>query len=137
MPKSLFKLIQKCWQLTPSDRPSFQLLKSSIQQTSISEMKARQPYKQDTTVKTKLDIEINDSIVIIDSHPDKFWWKGQNSRTCQVGYFPRTVVVAVAESGIIKTNNISSPLPNSFIHTGHMSSQPGVKQWGNPGTIDE
>lgn len=36
---------------------------------------------------------------------------------------------------IITGNDISKPLKNSFIHTGH--GDPGGKSWGDPGAIDE
>lgn len=36
---------------------------------------------------------------------------------------------------IITGNDISKPLKNSFIHTGH--GDPGGKSWGDPAAIDE
>lgn len=35
----------------------------------------------------------------------------------------------------ITGNDISKPLKNSFIHTGH--GDPGGKSWGDPAAIDE
>lgn len=37
----------------------------------------------------KLDMEVDDRIIVIDGQPDHFWWKGQNMRTYQIGKFAR------------------------------------------------
>lgn len=39
------------------------------------------------------------------------------------------------QNSYITGNDISKPLKNSFIHTGH--GDPGGKSWGDPGAIDE
>lgn len=61
-----------------------------------------------------------------------YWWKGQNQRTFQIGLFPRLIA---DRHKPITGEDISKPLRNSFIHTGHgdISGQ----SWGNPGHIDE
>lgn len=61
-----------------------------------------------------------------------YWWKGQNLGTFDIGQFPRCIVDPMRpKSG----NDISKPLRNSFIHTGHGSVS--GKSWGSPAFIDE
>jgi activated CDC42 kinase 1 len=64
--------------------------------------------------------------------PDCYWWKGQNKRTHLVGQFPRHIVNTQRRRC---GTDISKPLKNSFIHTGH--GDPGGKSWGNAEYIDE
>ena len=64
---------------------------------------------------------------------ENFWWRGQNQRTLKLGLFPRHVVTAV--SGL-SARDISRPLKNSFIHTGHGDHDPR-RGWGFPDRIDE
>lgn len=64
---------------------------------------------------------------------ENYWWRGQNTRTLKVGQFPRNVVTSVAG---LSAHDISRPLKNSFIHTGHGDSNPR-RCWGFPDRIDE
>ena len=63
---------------------------------------------------------------------EHYWWRGQNKRTYQVGAFPRNIVDPQRR---MCPEDISRPLKNSFIHTGHADGS--GKTWGNPETIDE
>lgn len=67
------------------------------------------------------------------NRPDHFYWRGQNKRTCCVGQFPRNLVNAQRK---MTGEDISTPLKNSFIHTGH-ADPTGKNSWGDPGHIDE
>lgn len=67
------------------------------------------------------------------SRAENYWWRGQNKRTLKVGQFPRNVVTSVAG---LSAHDISRPLKNSFIHTGHGDSDPH-RCWGFPDRIDE
>lgn len=67
------------------------------------------------------------------SRAENYWWRGQNTRTLCVGPFPRNVVTSVAG---LSAQDISQPLQNSFIHTGHGDSDPR-HCWGFPDKIDE
>lgn len=80
----------------------------------------------------KMNIEHGDQIVIIDGRPENYWWKGQNQRTFQVGVFPRCLVDPMRKK---QPEDISKPLENSFIHTGHWA--PFGKSWGSPHYIDD
>lgn len=80
----------------------------------------------------KMSIEHGDQIVIIDGRPENYWWKGQNQRTFQVGVFPRCLVDPMRKK---QPEDISKPLENSFIHTGHWA--PFGKSWGSPHYIDD
>ena len=61
-------------------------------------------------------LDLGDTLVIIDGKPEHFWWRGQNQRTFDIGDFPRKCVQNVAGK---KAKDISKPLKNSFVHTGH------------------
>jgi serine/threonine protein kinase len=129
--RNFYELLLKCWSKQPGDRPSFTELKTLIQKIKIVEMKAKCVFKE----AGKLEIELNDLITIIDGKPDRFWWKGQNNRTMCVGYFPRAILDPQRS---INGEDISVPLQNSFIHTGHMGADLHKgKSWGDPAKIDE
>ena len=64
---------------------------------------------------------------------ENYWWRGLNTRTLCVGPFPRNVVTSVAG---LSAQDISQPLQNSFIHTGHGDSD-RRHCWGFPDKIDE
>lgn len=70
---------------------------------------------------------------ILSIRAENYWWRGQNKRTLKVGQFPRNVVTSVAG---LSAHDISRPLKNSFIHTGHGDSNP-LRCWGFPDRIDE
>lgn len=70
---------------------------------------------------------------ILSIRAENYWWRGQNKRTLKVGQFPRNVVTSVAG---LSAHDISRPLKNSFIHTGHGDSNPR-RCWGFPDRIDE
>lgn len=80
----------------------------------------------------KMTVEPRDSIIIIEGQADCYWWKGQNQRTFDIGQFPRCIVDPLRKK---ISEDISSPLQNSFIHTGH--GDPYGKSWGSPAFIDE
>jgi hypothetical protein len=93
-------------------------------------MKAKAGFSQES----KLEIIEGDAITIIEGSPDRYWWRGQNNRTMLIGHFPRAVLEPKRR---LTTQDISKPLKNSFIHTGHMSAKSDEKSWGHPGKIDE
>lgn len=93
-------------------------------------MRAKESFKQEN----KLEIERGDMIRIIEGDAEKYWWKGQNCRTQLVGYFPRVMLNTQRK---LNSEDISMPLRNSFIHTGHMGISSNEKTWGNPGKIDD
>lgn len=64
---------------------------------------------------------------------ENYWWRGQNKRTLKVGQFPRNTVTSVAG---LSAHDISQPLKNSFIHTGHGDTN-SQHCWGFPDKIDE
>lgn len=78
-----------------------------------------------------LNCNLDDRIQVIDGQPEKYWWKGQNQRTFEIGWFPLSSTRWLAPKR--GNNYISKPLKNSFIHTGHCG-QDG--RWGNPKFID-
>ncbi|OXB75643.1 UNVERIFIED_CONTAM: hypothetical protein H355_001287 [Colinus virginianus] len=88
---------------------------------------------QDFEEPDKLHIQMNDIITVIEGRAENYWWRGQNKRTLKVGQFPRNTVTSVAG---LSAHDISQPLKNSFIHTGHGDTNP-QQCWGFPDKIDE
>ena len=115
--KSFYSLLLQCWSSHPSERPSFELIKKLVKETKIVEMKAKADYKQEDRLEMKLD----DKIVIIEGDAAKYWWKGQNQRTLSIGMFPRAVLNPQRP---ITTEDISLPLKNSFIHNFQSQNPP-------------
>ncbi len=93
-------------------------------------MKAKDNFSQEN----KMEILKSDQITVIDGSAGRYWWKGQNQRTLLFGQFPRAILDPQRP---VTTEDISLPLKNSFIHTGHMSATGNQKNWGNPATIDQ
>lgn len=127
-PPDVYQLLLQCWAHKPTDRPTFLALKDFLFEARPREVKALQKFEE----ANKLNVEQGDSLVVIEGRPENYWWKGQNQRTFHIGQFPRCIV----ESQRRRTGeDISKPLRNSFIHTGHGSAS--GKTWGSPSQIDE
>ncbi|KAG8239048.1 hypothetical protein J437_LFUL016685 [Ladona fulva] len=127
-PTHTYDLMLQCWAKSPSDRPTFQSLLQSLKETFPQTMKATQKFQQ----ADKMTIEPGDSIIVIDGRPELYWWKGQNLRSYEIGEFPRSMVNPMRPKA---PEDISKPLENSFIHTGH--GTPFGNSWGSPAFIDE
>ncbi|KAL6430119.1 hypothetical protein ACFW04_007716 [Cataglyphis niger] len=127
-PSYMYELMLRCWAREPSERPTFASLKESLTGMVPSVMKALTAFDEPD----KMSIEPGDQIAIIDGRPENYWWKGQNQRTFQVGHFPRCLVDPMRRK---QPGDISKPLENSFIHTGH--GAPFGKSWGSPVYIDD
>ncbi|KAL6268080.1 hypothetical protein P5V15_001169 [Pogonomyrmex californicus] len=128
MPPYMYELILRCWAREPSERPTFASLKESLTSMVPSVMKALTAFEE----VGKMSIESGDQIAIIDGRPENYWWKGQNQRTFQIAHFPRCLVDPMRRK---QPEDISKPLENSFIHTGHGASF--GKSWGSPVYIDD
>ncbi|XP_014483921.1 PREDICTED: uncharacterized protein LOC106749216 [Dinoponera quadriceps] len=127
-PPFIYELMLRCWSKEPSDRPTFASLKESLTGMMPAVMKAVSAFEE----AGKMSIEPSDQIVIIDGRSENYWWKGQNQRTFQVAHFPRCLVDPMRRK---QPEDISKPLENSFIHTGH--GAPFGKSWGSPSFIDD
>ncbi|XP_022085525.1 activated CDC42 kinase 1-like [Acanthaster planci] len=130
-PTSVYELMQQCWHQSPGERPNFSALKERLIQIRPTDMKAQQNVNTDQL--DKMVMEVGDTIAVMDGRPDSTWWRGQNRRTKQVGYFQRRYVSP--PSGSLRQEDISLPLRDSLIHTGH--SGPDGESWGHPDVIDE
>ncbi|KYM94508.1 Activated CDC42 kinase 1 [Cyphomyrmex costatus] len=128
MPPYMYELMLRCWAKEPSERPTFASLKESLAGMVPSVMKALTAFEE----AGKMSIEPGDQIAIIDGQPENYWWKGQNQRTFQIAHFPRCLVDPMRRK---QPEDISKPLENSFIHTGH--GAPFGKSWGSPVYIDD
>ncbi|GFR78637.1 activated CDC42 kinase 1 [Elysia marginata] len=127
-PRDIYHLMLQCWAHKPSDRPSFIALKDLLSELIPENVKATQDFSEEG----KLAVAEGDLITVIEGRPDHFWWKGQNRRTTEIGSFPRNSVEVQRK---LASGDISVPLKNSFIHTGH--GDPSGNNWGDPSQIDE
>jgi len=127
-PPDIYQLMLQCWARMPVDRPTFEALKDFLAETVPVIVKAREGFEESG----KMQIELGDTIIVIDSKSENFWWKGQNQRSFEIGVFPRKIVEDTQGK---KIKDISKPLKNSFIHTGHGSHQ--GRSWGRPEAIDD
>lgn len=124
----LYRLMLQCWNKVPADRPTFSAIREFLLKSHPPVMKVLQQHNEPD----KLSIEPGDHVAIIDGRPDLYWWMGQNLRTFDIGQFPRCVVDPMRRK---EPSDISKPLKNSFIHTGH--GDPYGQSWGSPAEIDE
>lgn len=108
-PTMVYQTLVQCWDTEPSCRPNFgtlyQYLSTSYPlevrcTTNICEI-GYPPLPSDsvdehlysTSVDTKENRKIlncfkDDRIFVIDGQPEKYWWKGQNQRSFDIGWFP-------------------------------------------------
>ncbi|XP_029380626.1 activated CDC42 kinase 1-like isoform X2 [Echeneis naucrates] len=128
-PQDIYNVMLQCWAQKPDDRPTFVALREFLLETMPTDMCALQDFDEPD----KLQIQVNDVITIIEGRAENYWWRGQNKRTQKVGQFPRNVVTSVAG---LSAHDISRPLKNSFIHTGHGDTNPH-RCWGFPDRIDD
>ncbi|XP_066565061.1 activated CDC42 kinase 1 isoform X2 [Amia ocellicauda] len=128
-PQDIYNVMLQCWAQKPDDRPTFVALREFLVETMPTDMRALQDFEEPD----KLLIQMNDVITIIEGRAENYWWRGQNKSTLKVGQFPRNTVTSVAG---LSAHDISRPLKNSFIHTGHGDSNPH-RCWGFPDKIDD
>ncbi|XP_035747128.1 activated CDC42 kinase 1 [Egretta garzetta] len=128
-PQDVYNVMLQCWAHKPEDRPTFVALRDFLVEAQPTDMRALQDFEEPD----KLHIQMNDIITVIEGRAENYWWRGQNKRTLKVGQFPRNTVPSVAG---LSAHDISQPLKNSFIHTGHGDTNP-QHCWGFPDKIDE
>ncbi|TTN01733.1 Activated CDC42 kinase 1 [Bagarius yarrelli] len=120
-PQDIYNVMLQCWAQKPDDRPTFVALREFLVETMPTDMRALQ------------DFDEPDKLNIRSMMAENYWWRGQNKRTLKVGQFPRNTVTSVAG---LSAHDISRPLKNSFIHTGHGDTNPH-RCWGFPDHIDD
>ncbi|KAK9502014.1 hypothetical protein O3M35_012626 [Rhynocoris fuscipes] len=132
-PPKLYNLMLQCWDKDPAKRPSFAEIHALMNSETPSIVKSGSDGPSHGAVAPGeiCDAMPGDSLVIIEAHSELYWCKVQNLRTYRIGYYPRHCVVG----GKIGSGDISLPLDNSFIHTGH-GSVGGGESWGSPSAID-
>ncbi|XP_053243299.1 activated CDC42 kinase 1 isoform X3 [Podarcis raffonei] len=128
-PQDIYNVMLQCWAHKPEDRPTFVALRDFLLEAQPTDMRALQDFDEPD----KLHIQMNDIITVIEGRAENYWWRGQNKRTLKVGQFPRNTVTSVAG---LSAHDISQPLKNSFIHTGHGDTNP-QQCWGFPDKIDD
>ncbi|XP_043222779.1 activated CDC42 kinase 1-like [Amphibalanus amphitrite] len=124
----LYQLMLQCWSHRPADRPNFAALVDFLKETRPAVMKASRDYHEEG----RLEVHTDDELVIIDGKAENFWWKCQSQSSWEIGFLPHQVVEPFRRRN---QDDISRPLRNSFIHTGHGS--PMGQTWGSPAFIDE
>ncbi|XP_041949108.1 tyrosine kinase, non-receptor, 2b isoform X1 [Alosa sapidissima] len=128
-PQDIYNVVLQCWAPKPDDRPTFVALREFLVETMPTDMRALQDFDEPD----KLHIQMDDVITIIEGRAENYWWRGQNKRSLKMGQFPRNAVTSVAG---LSAHDISRPLKNSFIHTGHGDTNP-QRCWGAPDKIDD
>ncbi|XP_063772588.1 activated CDC42 kinase 1 isoform X3 [Pseudophryne corroboree] len=128
-PQDIYNVMLQCWAHKPEDRPTFVALRDFLVEARPTDMRALQDFQEPD----KLHIQMDDVITVIEGRAENYWWRGQNKQTLKVGQFPRNTVTSVAG---LSAHDISRPLKNSFIHTGHGDTVP-AHCWGFPDKIDE
>eukprot|EP00058_Branchiostoma_floridae_P028405 XP_002613896.1 hypothetical protein BRAFLDRAFT_262126 [Branchiostoma floridae] len=131
-PQDIYQLMMQCWAHKPCDRPTFEALKDFLTEARPPEYRAVSKSKDADD--GKLPMDTGDIITIIEGRAENYWWRGQNRGTLQIGQFPRNLVVP--KSGRVIAD-ISKPLKDSFIHTGHGAGDTKAEQWGHPDHIDD
>ncbi|XP_074028397.1 activated Cdc42 kinase isoform X2 [Leptinotarsa decemlineata] len=127
-PPAFYAILLQCWAKNPQDRPTFSSLKDFFRKNTTPVMKVLG--KQDDPDKLKMNE--GDEVAIIDGSPELYWWKGQHQKTFEIGLLPRCLVDPLRPK---QPEDISKPLQNSFIHTGHGSAF--GESWGSPSYIDD
>ncbi|XP_035213671.1 activated CDC42 kinase 1-like [Stegodyphus dumicola] len=127
-PTDIYQLMLQCWAHKPADRPTFLALQDFLCEARPLTLTSTQSFDEPD----KLKIEIGDVIEVIEGRQEFYWWRGQNQRTFHIGIFPRLIA---DRQRPITGDDISKPLRNSFIHTGH--GDISGRSWGSPGHIDE
>lgn len=138
--QQIYKVMNLCWNRKPKERPTFTALFNFFKTTQPIKLKACTDFDNYLTPKSLnkdsekkfLKLFRGDEIEVIEGKSENYWWKGQNQRTFEIGYFPRSI----AKDFRLNANDISKPLKNSFIHTGHQDLL-GKKSWGNPEFIEK
>jgi len=129
-PPSIYSLLLLCWSLNPNDRPKFSKINSLLNQCRPIQYRVTRDSKQ----LNQITLIRGDTVSVFDSFVDKPIWKGQNHRTQQVGFFPRTCLASITTN---TNEKISWPVKGSFIHTGHSDGTGQGVSWGKIDQIDE
>ncbi|XP_014253894.1 activated CDC42 kinase 1 [Cimex lectularius] len=133
-PSCLYTMLLECWDKEPVNRPSFSGIFSFMISETPPVLKSSSdwapPGPGTNCPGEMLQVSAGDSLVVIEAFPEMYWWKVQSQLSFKVGYVPRSIL----DGGKIASGDISLPLDNSFIHTGHGST--GGKTWGSPAYID-
>ncbi|XP_077485560.1 activated Cdc42 kinase [Amblyomma americanum] len=127
-PGDVYQLMLQCWAHAPADRPTFPALKDFLLEARPPVLRALRSVQESG----RLELEPGDLLEVLDGRPEHHWWRGQNQRTFRIGQFPRSACESLSR---VSPRDISRPLRNSFIHTGHMDLS--GRTWGQPGSIDE
>ncbi|XP_070394446.1 activated CDC42 kinase 1 isoform X2 [Dermacentor albipictus] len=127
-PGDVYQLMLQCWAHAPADRPTFPALKDFLLEARPPVLRALRAVQENG----RLELEPGDLVEVLDGRPEHHWWRGQSQRTFRIGQFPRGACESLSR---VSPRDISRPLRNSFIHTGHMDVS--GRTWGDPGSIDE
>lgn len=128
-PADIYQLMLHCWAYNPTDRPTFLALKDFLVEARPPTLRVLQRCQEPPP---RLALEVGDLVEVVDGRTENYWWKGQSQRTFHVGDFPRCACESLCR---MSPRDISRPLRNSFIHTGHGDAS--GRTWGSPAFIDD
>lgn len=156
-PTMVYQTLLQCWDTEPSCRPNFstlyQYLSTSypleVRSTQhVSDLSSRrfdfnkgegsrsgsssENLNSSQTDRKILNCIIDDRIFVIDGQPEKYWWKGQNQRTFDIGWFPLCSTRWLTPKK--SSQMISKPLKNTFFHEAHVGLD---GYWGGPKILEK
>lgn len=142
-PHRIYQAMEQCWRADPMNRPTFSALIKFLRSSKPIRLRASTDFDSglaryanfitNSVGNDFLKVTTGDEIEVIDGKPENYWWRGQSQRTYDIGLFPRSIS---KDRQLSDHRDISHPLKNSFIHTGHMDVL-GKKSWGNPEFIEK
>uniref|UniRef100_A0A1I8F1D0 non-specific protein-tyrosine kinase n=1 Tax=Macrostomum lignano TaxID=282301 RepID=A0A1I8F1D0_9PLAT len=130
--EQIYRLMLACWQLDPKSRPTFAALKAALAQAKPIEVLATRRFDEARpAAAAKRAIK---SLCSMAGGPENFWWARPEPAHAPAKLVGFRAPWPARESRW-SPRDISRPIKNSFIHTGHG----GMNQdtWGQPGHIDD
>ena len=83
-PNDIYQILLQCWAKVPTDRPTFDGLKDFLMETAPPVVKVIREFGEEN----RLNIEVGDTVVVIDGLSENHWWRGQNQVGPLTQFFP-------------------------------------------------
>ncbi|CAH8436824.1 unnamed protein product [Schistosoma rodhaini] len=111
-PRRLYQIMLACWRAEPYRRPTFSYLAERLDQIRPTIVIATQNLDE----ADRLGLEAGDTVIIIDGKPREFWWRGQNTRTGEIGSFPHGIIKLCKNTTQTFDDINQSSLRDSLLH---------------------